>query len=183
MEARYTDETADVWRNVEFYTVIGLETDPGFLEGKAEATYLGVNYLWVVLGDPDYTGGWTYEQGEIEITADFAGATISGNMTGILDATFAGITEGNGWNAGFAIATGYWSFGNGIPDLDVLSVDGQLEGVFYGLDGEHTAGLITTNFVVDDIDFDYELSGGGYFVACEDLTACGLVFDPVVDPG
>ena len=178
----YTAETFEEWQNVEFYTVIGLETDPGFLEGKAEATYLGVNYLWVVNDDPELTGGWAIAQGEIEINADFAGATIEGNMIGVLDATFAGIIEGNGWSAGFVTATGYYSFGDGIPNYDVLSVDGQLEGVFYGVDGEHTAGLITTNFIVDGPEFDWEMSGGGYFVACEDLIECGLDVDPVIDP-
>lgn len=44
----YTSDTSAEWENVEIYSVIGLETDPGFLEGKAEATYQGMNYLWVV---------------------------------------------------------------------------------------------------------------------------------------
>ena len=178
----YTDETEDVWNNVEFYTVIGLETDPGFLEGKAEAKYLGVNYLWVVNGDPDFINGWATRQGEIEIIADFAGTTIEGNMTGVLDATFEGIIEGNGWTAGLILeGAGYWSYGDGSPDLDVLALNGQLEGVFYGADGEHTAGLITTNFVINN-EFETELAGGGYFVACEDLIECGLVVDPVIEP-
>lgn len=104
-------------------------------------------------------------------------------MTGILDATFAGIIDGNGWTAGFVTATGFYSYGDGIADFGVISVDGQLEGVFYGADGEHTAGLIATDFIVDGgVLIDWGLSGGGYFVACEDLIACGLVVDPVVDP-
>lgn len=175
----YTDETVDEWQNIEFYTVIGLETDPGFLEGKAEATYEGMNYLWLIgdlEGDYDCSTCYARGYGEIEITADFDAATIEGGMTGILDATFAGIIENNGWTAGFVAATGFYSVGDGIPDFGVISADGQLEGVFYGVDGEHTAGLITTDFIVDG-DPDWGLSGGGYFVACEDPVACGLV-DP-----
>lgn len=173
------------WEEVDAFWAYGLETNPADLEGKALATYEGRNFMKVHSTDGDT---WAYGPGGIVINADFAGATIDGEMDGVLIASFEGVIMGNGWNADIIESTGAFdsdSYDWTDPDLvalphNVTLVDGQLDGVFYGATGEETAGTIITKFIAFDGLDAYDFTGAGYFVACEDPILCEL--SPALPP-
>lgn len=172
------DLSAGDWEEIGFFMVVGLETNPDDLADRAIATYEGAN-LMVVATTDDCESCWGYGPGDINITANFSAATIEGNMDGVLIASFEGVIEGNGWNADIIDPIGAFSWE--VTPQDVLEADGQLDGVFYGENGEETAGTIIVEFTAVSNDIEYDLTGAGFFVACEDTDSCSLLFPEFVE--
>ncbi|AEQ52966.1 transferrin-binding protein-like solute binding protein [Pelagibacterium halotolerans] len=153
------------------FAVVGTETMPEALEGKANATYSGA--AGAALTDSGTFNDTTRIVGELAMSADFNAGQISGLVDNIavigLGACSGGVGPAcvNGTAAlDSAAITGTGFSGTITADSDLLTafsltdLGGTYSGKFYGADGEEVGGVMALS--------GEETVGTGYFSATQD---------------
>jgi hypothetical protein len=152
----------------EAFFVFGYETDPDEIAALVgSAVYNGNFEGYGQVIDPA-TGGVIdseeYFSGTLDLTADFDGGSVTGDLDGSFDydgtlftSTFTAPIEGNGYLADLDTVT--------CTDAVCLS-NSQIGGAFFGTDALETSGLLGMNVRVDpDAASEYQFIGGGSYTA------------------
>ncbi|WEX07525.1 transferrin-binding protein-like solute binding protein [Chelativorans sp. AA-79] len=149
------------------YAVIGTETRPSALEGKANATYSGYAVADVYQKGSDSFDRLRY-RGDVQMSADFAAGKIAGNIAGVTrEARVNDAWTGNRVPVAGAIAMNEADIeGNSFAGTltgdqafvaDIGEFSGTYGGKFYGKAGEEVGGILSIN--------DADSVGSGFFSA------------------
>jgi hypothetical protein len=152
----------------EAFFVFGYETDPDEIAALVgSAVYGGGFEGFGQVIDPATGDVLASEEnfvGTIDLTADFDGGTVSGDLEGafgydgtLFTSTFTAPIEGNGYLADLDTMT--------CTDAVCLS-NSQIGGAFFGTDALETSGLLGMNVRVDpDAASEYQFIGAGSYTA------------------
>lgn len=152
----------------EAFFVFGYETDPDEIAGLVgTAMYSGGFEGYGQVVDPatgSVIDSESYFSGNLDLTADFGGGSVSGTLDGsfdydgtLFDTAFTAPIEGNGY----------------LGDLDSMSCtdavclsNSQVGGAFFGTGALETSGLLGMDVRVDpDAGSEYQFIGAGSYTA------------------